>query len=93
MKRYIGYFNNGSFIEESEYFVGYKSDIKAMYKSIRRNNCKTTSIHPLFCDFPMFNEHKEIYVLCIEDNYFMTVMNCDRFMELMFKPELHIHAL
>ena len=91
MKKYISIYNNGSSIEESFYFVGHKSDIKAMYKSICRNG--NTSVHPLFCEFPRFSEHKEIYVLCIEDNYFMTVINCDRFMELMFKPELHICAL
>ena len=91
MKKYIGYFDNGSSIEECEYFVAHKSDIKAMYKSIRRS--RVTHLCPLFCDFPQFSEYKEVYVLCIEDGYFFTVMNCDNFMRLMLNPEMHIQEL
>ena len=88
MKKYEGWFDNGRDIEYTEYFVAHKDDIKAIYKSIRRN--EMTNLCPLFCDFPIFSEYKEVYVLCIEDGYFFTVMNCDNFMRLMLNHEMHI---
>ena len=61
------------------YYVGATSDIKAIYKSIRRNKC--TNLCPMFCESPKFSELKTTYALCISDNY-ITIINSDTMLSM-----------
>lgn len=69
----------------SFYYVGHTSDIKALYKAIRRASEKgNTCMYPLFCDFPIFSSNKEIYALCVDtENYWnVTVLNSDTMLSM-----------
>ena len=66
-------------IETNEiYYVGATSDIKAWYKSMRRNG----SLCPLFGEDPKFSEEKSVYALCINDDGYFTVVNSDTMLYL-----------
>ena len=68
-------------IESCEvYYVGQASDIKAMYKAIRRN--KVVNLYPMFCKCPKFAENKSIYALCINEDGFFTIVNSDTMLKL-----------
>lgn len=63
-------------------YIGETNDIKAMYKSISRNN--HTMIKPLYSDTPIFSETKEVYGLSIEGNW-MTVINSDTALKILMQ--------
>lgn len=69
-----------------EFYVGKTSDIKALYKAIRRN--KSTNLYPLFCDTPKFSESKLIYALCIDEDGGISIANSDTMMYLICMGEV-----
>lgn len=72
--------------EDSIYYVGSTADIKAMYKSIARN--QNTDIRPYFCDAPKFSESRQIYALCIDKDGWMTVVNSDTMLSLILAGDV-----
>lgn len=83
MKRY--YYVNPETGAISDYYVGKTSDIKALYKAIRRaSNKGNTCMYPMFCDFPVFSPNKEIYALCVdtEEGWAVNVLNSDTMLAL-----------
>ena len=63
------------------YYVGSTLDIKALFKSIRRN--RSTNLYPLFSETPKFSENKNIYALCVNyDDNFITVVNSDTMLSM-----------
>lgn len=72
-----------------EYYVGATADIKAMYKSIARNNFKGTNLYPLFGEPARFSENKSVYALCINtDENYITIVNSDTMMYLICMGEV-----
>lgn len=63
-----------------EYYVGATSNIKALYKSIRRN--RHTNLCQKYCDTPKFSESKSMYALCIDELGFVTVINSDTMLSM-----------
>ena len=81
IKNYIIEDENG--VDYSAMYVGATSDIKAMYKSIARN--QNNGIIPMFCDSPKFSENKQVYALDIDSNGYMTVVNSDTAMSILLQ--------
>ena len=64
-----------------EFYVGATADIKALYKSIRRN--KATRLYPMFCDSPKFSDNKMVYALCVNyDTGYIFVVNSDTMLSM-----------
>lgn len=73
-------------VEGDIYYVGSTADIKAMYKSIARN--QNTDIRPLFCEAPKFSESRLVYAICIDKDGWMTVVNSDTMMLLILAGDV-----
>lgn len=69
-----------------DYYVGETADIKALYKSIRRN--KWTNLVPLFVESPKFSENKSVYALCIENDKYVSVVNSDTMLHMIITGEV-----
>lgn len=67
-------------------YVGTTEEIKALYKSIARNQC--TNIIPTFCDPPKFSEYKTMYGLSIDSDNHMQVINSDTALNILLAQDV-----
>lgn len=74
-----------------EYYVGATENVKALYKSIRRN--KSTGLMPAFCGSPKFAEGKSVYALCIDENNYITIVNSDTMLSILIDRELDVQEV
>lgn len=72
--------------EKEEYYVGATEDIKAMYKSIARN--ESSGIIPLFCENAKFSISRQVYALCISDSGFVYVVDSDTMLSLILSGDV-----
>lgn len=74
---------------ESTYLVGEATEIKALYKSITRAAKNgNTGLCPRFLDFPVFNENRRIYALCVDFAGYVTVINSDTMLSLILSGDV-----
>lgn len=70
----------------TEIYMGETAEVKAMYKSIARN--QNTNLMPLFSEMPKFSENKRIYGIRIDKRGFMTILTGDCFASMFLSGEL-----
>lgn len=69
--------------EVSFYYVGATSDIKTLYKAIRRASYKgSTNYWPYDVNSPKFSPYKSVYALCVEGDGSVHVINSDTMLSL-----------
>lgn len=69
--------------EVSFYYVGATSDIKTIYKAIRRASYKgNTNYWPYDVNSPKFSPYKSVYALCVEGDGSVHVINSDTMLSL-----------
>lgn len=69
--------------EVSFYFVGATSDIKTLYKAIRRASYKgSTNYWHYDMDTPKFSSYKSVYALCIDSDGSFHILNSDTMLAL-----------
>lgn len=89
IKKYITseeVYNSTEGAEDSVFYVGSREAIKAMYKSISRN--QNTGIRPLFCEAPKFSELRQVYALCIDKDGWLTIVNSDTMLSLILAGDV-----
>lgn len=74
-------------------YIGTTSDIKALYKSIRRASEKgNTNLYFLFCGAQRFSENKQVYGLVISDDESddetVSIITSDTFAMMLVSGEL-----
>lgn len=69
--------------EVSFYYVGKTSDVKTLYKAIRRASYKgSTNYWPYNMDSPKFSPYKSVYAICIDSDESFHVINSDTMLAL-----------
>ena len=85
------YYVTDLFGRTDEFYVGATADIKALYKSIRRN--KSTLLCPWHIDMPKFSDKKNIYALCIDEENYIHIVNSDTMLSILINNELYIREV
>lgn len=69
--------------EVSFYFVGATSDVKTLYKAIRRASYKgSTNYWPYDVNSPKFSLYKSVYAICVDSDRSFHILNSDTMLSL-----------